>query len=139
MATNFDDLVKQTEEAAEAIRKAREDANARKKAIDDEIAKYDQQLASLEGAVAALTGKQPSLPLTEKKPRGPAKGTPRTGRGEYDTKVIEIVNAHPDGIARGEIMKALGGAKVDNVLTRLKKENKIGAVGTGKSSKYIPA
>ena len=36
-------------------------------------------------------------------------------------------------------MAEMGGAKIDNILQTLKKENTIGSKGTGRNSLYVPA
>lgn len=92
------------------------------------LAEAEAELRAIDAYEAAKHGTKRTAPTTNRSPRG-----------EYDQKVIDIIAQHPDGIARGEIMKALGGVKVDNVLTRLKKDGKIGSKGEGKSSKYVPA
>jgi Fe2+ or Zn2+ uptake regulation protein len=66
----------------------------------------------------------------------------RSGRGEKRRAILELVNQHPDGLSRGEILNVMGvkGDKsgeqsVSNALSALTKQSELGK----KDGKYVPA
>jgi hypothetical protein len=122
----FETFVKKEQQR---LAKLREDALDRRKSIDDELAGIDKEMKAINAYVAAKTGKPP---------RATGTGKRRTGQREA---ILAVVNKHPDGIARANILKTMGvkGDKsaeqsVSNALANLKKAGKIGA----KDGKYLP-
>ena len=66
----------------------------------------------------------------------------RSGRCEKRQAILELVNQHPDGLSRGEILNLIGvksdksgEQSVSNALSALTKQNQLGK----KDKKYVPA
>jgi alkylation response protein AidB-like acyl-CoA dehydrogenase len=69
-------------------------------------------------------------------------GAPRARRGERRQAVLDVVEQHPDGVTRGEILNLMGvkGNKsgeqsVSNALMALAKQTQLGR----REGKYVPA
>jgi hypothetical protein len=118
---------------------------ARDKALQEK-ADVDRKLERIEGEFAAIAAYEQAK---GGKPGRAGKRTPtkRTGaqrarRGERRQAVLGVVQQHPDGLTRGEILNLMGvkGNKsgeqsVSNALLALTKQNQLGR----REGKYVPA
>lgn len=121
------------------LQKARAKALQKKGTVDQELADIESELAAIaayEGAKGGRSGRAGK--------RTPAKrsAAPRARRGEKRQAILEVVQQHPDGLSRGEILNLLGakGSKsaeqsVSNALMALTKQSQLGR----REGKYVPA
>lgn len=125
------------------LQKARTKALQKKSGIDQELEAIERELAAItayeeaKGGRPARAGKR-----TTAKRAGKRTGGRRGLRGEKRQAVLDVVLQHPDGLARGEILKLMGvkGNKsgeqsVSNALMALTKQNQLGR----REGKYVPA
>jgi hypothetical protein len=121
------------------LQRARDKALQKKAAVDQELAEIEGELAAIAAYEQAKGGK----PGRAGK-RAPTKRTlaPRARRGEKRQAVLDVVQQHPDGLTRGEILTLMGvkGNKsgeqsVSNALMALTKQNQLGR----REGKYVPA
>ena len=129
----FEDFI-QKERAR--LDEARQEANAAKAEIDNELQSIDRELSAINAYERAKTGKLS---------RAGTKGGRRAGggrRGEKRQGILDLIKQHAGGLSRGEILKMLGvkGNKsgeqsVSNALTALKKINQV----SSREGKYIAA
>lgn len=121
------------------LQKARAKALQKKAAVDQDLADIESELAAItayEGAKSGRSGRAGK--------RTPAKrsAAPRARRGEKRQAILELVQQHPDGLSRGEIISLMGvkGDKsseqsVSNALLALTKQSQLGR----REGKYVPA
>jgi hypothetical protein len=109
------------------LQKARDKATQKKAEVDQELEALERELTAIEAYDKARGGKA--------KPRPQPQGQKRQA-------VLEIIDQHPDGLSRGEILNLIGvmGHKsgeqsVTNALSALTKQNQLGK----KDGKYVPA
>jgi hypothetical protein len=121
------------------LQKARDQALQKQADVDRELQKIESELA----AIAAYEQAKGAKPGRAGK-RTPTKRTaaPRARRGERRQAVLGVVQQHPDGLTRGEILNLMGvkGDKsgeqsVSNALMALTKQNQLGR----REGKYVPA
>jgi hypothetical protein len=110
----------------ERLARLRDDALARRQAVDEEIAEIDRELAAIEAYETAKRGAPPRPPAREAGAR----------RGSRRQAVVGLIRQHPEGLTRGEILERLslkgnqsGERSVSNALTALKKAGEIIARG----------
>jgi hypothetical protein len=126
--------------------KSRKDALAQQAAIDKELQAIERELAALDAYQQAkgATGKRaPTAGRTAAKRTFKGGGRRSPGRrGEKRQAVLDLVQQHPAGLSRGEILMQLGvkGNKsaeqsVSNALSALKKSAKLNS----REGKYVPA
>jgi hypothetical protein len=118
------------------LQKARDQALQKQADVDRELQGIESELAAIAAYEQAKGGKPGK--------RTPAKRTaaPRARRGEKRQAVLGVVQQHPDGLTRGEILTLMGvkGNKsgeqsVSNALMALTKQNQLGR----REGKYVPA
>src|ERR1700730_6162076 len=105
----------------ERLRKALEDLRAKQEELQAQRATIETELEALDNYEAARSGK------TRK-----SKAASRAARGSRQQSVLEFVSKYKKGIARGDILQAMGikGNKrgeqsVSNALSALKKAKKV--------------
>src|SRR3954447_573194 len=103
----------------EQMRAGREALTARHGELKEELDKVAEQLRKIESyfnPVAISPQPQPSAPRATGAKRGPRKGK--------SEQVITLLAKHPDGLASGEIIKALPDLKsIPNLLSNMLKED----------------
>src|SRR6266446_9287478 len=111
----------------ERLTKTRDDVQGKIAELQVQLAEIDRQFAAVLAYEQTLAGKLPVLALSKRKP-----SAKRAGRGQKQTQVLHVIEQHPSGMTRGEVIAALGvkGSKsgaqsVSNALTALKKAGKI--------------
>ena len=124
----------------QTIARERENLTAKRKAILDQQKELVKQLAEIDReftAVAAYEAAKKGKSITI----GRATGS-RAPRGQRQQQIIDILNKHPTGIRRADILATLGvkGDKsgeqsVSNALNNMRKAGKI----TSADGKYLPA
>jgi hypothetical protein len=123
------------------LQKARDQALQKQADVDRELQEIESELAAI-AAYEQAKGAEPGKRALVK--RAPAKRTaaPRARRGEKRQAVLGVVQQHPDGVTRGEILTLMGvkGNKsgeqsVSNALLALTKQNQLGR----REGKYVPA
>jgi DNA-binding transcriptional ArsR family regulator len=125
--------------------KSRKETLAKKATVDKELESIERELTALDAyqQVKGAPGKRPRIAGTAAA-KGASKRTGRRSpgrRGEKRQAVLDLVQQHPDGLTRGEILSKLGvkGSKsaeqsVSNALSALKKASKV----TSREGKYVP-
>jgi hypothetical protein len=113
------------------LQKARDKAARKKAEVDQELKALERELTAIEAYDNATRGKAKPVPKRA-----------RSRRGEKRQAILELVNQHPDGLSRGDILNLVGvkGDKsgeqsVSNALSALTKQNQLGK----KDGKYVPA
>jgi hypothetical protein len=113
------------------LQKARDKAAQKKAEVDQELEALERELTAIEAYDKATRGKAKPVPKRA-----------RSRRGEKRQAILDLVNQHPDGLSRGEILNLIGvkGDKsgeqsVSNALSALTKQNQLGK----KDGKYVPA
>jgi len=110
--------------------------------IDNELRRIDLYL-NPDAALQQTEEKKPRQPRQPKDPNAPP--TQRAPRGERRQQVLELIQANPDGLTRGEILERLGakGEKaaeqsISNALHNMLKQEPqpIARKGDGR---YVPA
>jgi hypothetical protein len=121
------------------LQKARDQALQKQADVDREFQEIESELAAIAAYEQAKGGK----PGRAGK-RAPTKRTaaPRARKGEKRQAVLGVVQQHPDGVTRGEILTLMGvkGNKsgeqsISNALMALTKQNQLGR----REGKYVPA
>lgn len=127
MATDFASMIGKERERLATIR---QEALARRKAVDDEIAAIDREMKAITAYETAKSGKQPT------------NGTRSPRDGSRRQAVLDIINKTPDGIGPIAIIEQMGlrGDKkgetaVRAMLFQLKKGK---VIGTAKKGMYTP-
>jgi hypothetical protein len=108
------------------IKEAIKAAKVKRQEAEDEISQLEAQGAAITAYDAALKGKTPRAP------RGP--------KGEKRGALLTLIAEHPDGMTRGEIIKAQhahgdksASQSISNSLAALKKDGRV----TQEGKKYI--
>lgn len=116
------------------LSKNRETILAKRTELDQQLATIDQELHAISAYEAARQGKLPLPATTHRAPRA-STGT-RGPRGEKQGAVLALIQQHPNGIARADIlekMEAKGDKKaeqnISNALALLKKKGQLTAEG----------
>ena len=116
------------------LQKARDKAAQKKAEVDRELEALERELTAIEAYDKATGGKAKPVPKR-------ASRRPRSRRGEKRQAILDLVNQHPHGLSRGEILNLIGvkGDKsgeqsVSNALSSLTKQNQLGK----KDKKYVP-
>jgi hypothetical protein len=122
------------------LQRARDKALQKKADIDRELEAVEGELAAIaayEQAKGAKPGKRALAKRAAKRT-----GAQRARRGEKRQAVLGVVQQHPDGLTRGEILNLMGvkGNKsgeqsVSNALMVLTKQNQLGR----REGKYVAA
>jgi hypothetical protein len=122
----------------ERLTQAREEAEQRIQAAQDELAEIARKFKAIEAFETALRdGQQPARPA---KPAGRAKKSPpkaeRASRGERQQQLYEIIRGHP-GITATAIVGQLGadgkeGNAIRAALFKMKKAGRVEVEGKGK-------
>jgi hypothetical protein len=126
--------------------KSRKEALAQHAAIDKELQAIERELAALDAYQQAKGAAAKRAPVAGK---AAAKRTFKGGgrrspgrRGEKRQAVLELVQQHPAGLSRGEILTKMGAKgnksaeqSVSNALSALKKSAKLNS----REGKYVPA
>src|SRR3954464_13845996 len=127
MPETFEEMV---ERDRERLTKAREDALARRKQIDDEIEAIDREFEAIKAYERIKTQKTQKGGAASKKPGQ------RARRGERQQEVLDLIGQHPDGLTRAEILAELGAkgdkkaeASISSALNNLKKSGRLGSEG----------
>lgn len=113
----------------ERLEKIKEDAEARKAAIDQEIAEVDKELKAFDAYQAVKEGKG------ERKKKSGGK------KGEKRTALLDLIKSAPQGLTRGEIIEKLGATEksaqqsVSNALSALFKNKSV----SRKEGRYLLA
>ena len=122
-----DDLDAAITRQRERLTKTRNDLQGKLAELQAQLAEIDRQFAAVLAYEQTLAGKLPVLALSKRQP-----SAKRAGRGQKQTQVLHLIEQHPNGMTRGEVIDALGvkGSKsgaqsVSNALTALKKAGKI--------------
>jgi hypothetical protein len=126
--------------------KSRKEALAQQAAIDKEIQAIERELTALDAYQQAKGGAAKRAPMAGKataKRTLKGGGRPSAGRrGEKRQAVLDLVQQHPAGLSRGEILSHLGAKgnksaeqSVSNALSALKKSAKLNS----REGKYFPA
>jgi hypothetical protein len=126
--------------------KSRKEALAQQAAIDNEIQAIERELTALDAYQQVKGGAAKRAPMAGKATgKRTSKGVGRRSpgrRGEKRQAVLDLVQQHPAGLSRGEILSQLGvkGNKsaeqsVSNALSALKKSAKLNS----REGKYVPA
>ena len=121
----------------ERLTKAREEAEQRIQAAQDELADIERRFAAIEAFEAALRDGQE--PARAAKPGRAEKSPPkaeRASRGERQQQLYEIIKGHP-GITASEIVGQLGvdgkeGNAIRAALFKMKKAGRVEVEGKGK-------
>jgi hypothetical protein len=125
------------------LQKARDKALQKKAEIDRELEELESEITAItayeqaKGGKPARAGKRAAA-----KRAGKRTGGQRARRGEKRQAVLNVVQQHPDGLTRGEILELMGvkGDKsgeqsVSNALSALSKQNQLGR----RERKYVVA
>ena len=117
------------------LQKARDKAVQKKAEVDQELEALERELTAIEAYDKAKGGKAKAAPKRSYR-------RARTRRGEKRQAILDLVNQHPDGLSRGEILNLIcvkgdksGEQSVSNALSALTKQNQLGK----KERKYVPA
>jgi hypothetical protein len=110
MAKTFETIIA---EERGRLSKAREDAYAERQAAQDKLDSIERELAAINAYEQVKAGK--ALHATERKPRA-ASGTRAPREGSRKQEVLDLVNAHPDGLLSKQVIEKLG-AKGDKAKT----------------------
>jgi len=121
----FSDVMK---EERERLHNEREQIHAQQRELVSKLAELDRELAAIDAYEAAKTGRATA---SARMARGGGTGT-RARRGSKREQLIELISQHPQGLARKDILQALGlkGDKagemsVSNALTALTKTSQV--------------
>jgi hypothetical protein len=135
MATNFEEFVANERER---LTKARDDANAKKKAAEVELLVIEVEFA----AIAAYEQVKRGKPLQIERARAPrAPGAQRGRRGEKRTEILNLIKGSPEGYTRGEVIEKLNATdksaqqSISNALSALFKATELKKDG----KKYLTA
>ena len=125
----------------QTIARERETLTAKRKAILDQQKELDKQLRDIDREFTAVVAYEAAKKGRTVTIAGAATGS-RAPRGQRQKQIIDILNKHPDGIGRADILEALGvkgepkgEASVSNALNNMKKVGKI----TAQDGKYLSA
>ena len=126
----FETLVARERERLEATKG---EVMERRKALDEEIAAIDKEMAAVNAYDAVKRGKAV--------PGASAGGGGRAPRGSRQEGLLEIIEKHPEGIGRSGLLEELGltgdekaAQSISNALSALKKKGAI----NGRDRKYFP-
>ena len=122
----------------ERLTQARQEAEQRIQAAQDELADIERRFKAIEAFEAALRdGQEPARPATSTRraKQSPPKAE-RTSRGERQQQLYEIIRGHP-GITANEIVGQLGadgkeGNAIRAALFKMKKAGRVEVEGKGK-------
>ena len=105
MATTFETFVA-TER--ERLIKAREDASAKLKAAEDELAAIEREFAAIAAYEQVKAGKPIQAASSARASRASSDaGTTRGRRGERRTEILSHIKESAEGFTRGELIDAL--------------------------------
>lgn len=128
----FETLVARERERLEA---AKGEVMERRKALDEEIAAIDKEMAAVNAYDAVKRGK--AVPGAS----AGGGGGGRAPRGSRQEGLLEIIEKHPEGIGRSGLLEELGltgdekaAQSISNALSALKKKGAI----NGRDRKYFP-
>lgn len=119
------------------LTKAREEIYNQQQALQTKLDAINREMTAIEAYAAAKAGK-PLPTVSAPQPRRSGGGR----KGEKRQAVLDVINAAPDGISRGEIIEKMGAKgdksqeqSISNALSAMKKANVIGVA----NGKYIAA
>ena len=108
------------------LNQERENIFAQQRQLENKLAEIGRELTAIDAYEAAKTGK--AAPRSGQARRG----QPRARRGSKREALLQLINANPAGLARGEILERMGlkGDKsgemsVSNALTALTKAGQV--------------
>jgi hypothetical protein len=122
-----DDLDAAITRQRERLTKARNDVQGKIAELQVQLDEIDICFAAVLAYEQTLAGKLPVPALSKRQ-----QSAKPAGRGQKQTQVLHVIEQHPNGMTRGEVIDAIGvkgnksGAQsVSNALTALKKAGKI--------------
>src|SRR4051812_41345736 len=124
----------------ERLIKAREEAEQRIQAAQDELAEIARKLKAIEAFEAALRNvrneQEPASPVKRGRPKKSPPKAERASRGKRQQQLYEIIRGHP-GITASEIVGQLGvdgkeGHAIRAALFKMKKAGRVEVEGKGK-------
>ena len=122
-----DDLDAAITRQRERLTKTRNDVQGKIAKLQEQLAEIDRRFAAVLAYEQTLAGKLPFPALSKRR-----QSAKPAGRGKKQAEVLRVIEQHPNGMTRGELIDAIGvkGSKsgaqsVSNALTALKKAGKI--------------
>lgn len=127
---SLSDIIQQDKERIEA---GRAELQAAIQEAQEKLSALDKELEAIETYV--YVREHGRLPAVEKKAVRAPRQTDgkRAGRGERSASILQLVEANPDGLTRGQIIERFGGkedknlsSSISNALTNMVKGGKLG-------------
>ena len=124
----------------ERLTQARQEAEQRIQAAQDELANIERRFKAIEAFEAALRDvrkeREPARPARRGRPKKSPPKAERASRGERQQQLYEIIKGHP-GITASEIVGQLGvdgkeGNAIRAALFKMKKAGRVEVEGKGK-------